>query len=198
MQSTSVAAYHDPPKSLRVCRGFGTSGGLADRDAVLAQHFLRLHLTQVVAVAVQVAFFSQISCASKQRRFPCEEPKARQRTSIQHRRVSFSYPKELIQPPDHGWPERVAECAEADSFFCCSVVVVAPMTATSKATAGNGKTERGAINCSRIEPSRQWLVWFRSLFNSPNGLPLCLSEIKSGHIREPGGKNTPCPLYGAR
>jgi hypothetical protein len=158
-----------------------------------------LHLTRVVAVAVQVAFFSQISCASKQRRFPCEEPKARQRTSIQDRRVSCSYPKDLIQPPDQGWPERVAECAEADSFFCCAVVVVAPMTATSKATAGNGTTERGAINCSPIEPSLgNWLGWFRSLFNGPNGLPLCLSEIKSGHIRDairrgPGGKEYALP-----
>jgi hypothetical protein len=57
-----------------------------------------------------------------------------------------SYPNELVEPPDQGGPERVAECTEADSFFCCAVVVVAPMTATSKATAGNGKTERGAIN----------------------------------------------------
>jgi len=76
-----------------------------------------------------------------------------------------------VQPPDQGWPARVAECAEADSFFCCAVVMVTPMTATSKATAGNGGTERGAINCSHIEPSLgNWLGWFRSLFNSPNGL----------------------------
>jgi hypothetical protein len=63
-----------------------------------------------------------------------------------------SNPEELVEPPPQGGPERVAECVEADSFLCCAVVMVAPMTATSKATAGTGRTERGAINCSRIEP----------------------------------------------
>src|SRR5258708_6417858 len=109
-----------------------------------------MHLTQVVAVAGQVAFFPQISCASEQRRFPCEEPKACQRTSIQDRRISCSYLKELIERPDQGGPERVVECTKADSFFCGAVVTAAPMTATSNATAGSGKTGRGAIRCSRI------------------------------------------------
>jgi hypothetical protein len=62
----------------------------------------------------------------------------------------FQNPKELVEPPAQGGPERVVECAEADSFFCCAVVVVAPMTATSKATAGNGKTEREPLIGSRI------------------------------------------------
>jgi hypothetical protein len=41
-------------------------------------------------------------------------------------------------------------CAEAAGFFCCAIVMAAPMIATSKATADNKKTERGAIRCSHI------------------------------------------------
>jgi hypothetical protein len=151
LQPTSVAAYHGPPKSLRVCRGFGTWGGLADRDAVLAERFLQMHLTRVVAVAAQVAFFPQISSASERRRFPCEEPKAPQRTSIQDRRVScFKSQRTGRAARSRRAGASCGVCRSGQLPLLCGR---APMTATSKATAGTGRTEHGAINCSGIEPS---------------------------------------------
>jgi len=79
-----------------------------------------MRLPRVAAVADQAAFFPQISCASEQLRFPCEEPKACQRTSIQDREISCSYPKELIERPDQGGQERVAElCRSGQLLLLC-------------------------------------------------------------------------------
>jgi len=85
--------------------------------AVLAERFLQIHPTRVVAVADRSAFFLQKFCASEQLRFPCEEPKARQRTSIQDRRISWSYPKEPIERPDQRGLERVAGLRRSGRFL---------------------------------------------------------------------------------
>jgi hypothetical protein len=115
---------------------------------------------------IKLPFFRRYSARQNSVDFHVKSPKLL--NGHQFKIVGFhvSYPKELVEPPAQGKrraslscskptrrPERVAECVEADSFLCCAVVMVAPMAATSKATAGAGRTERGAINCSRIEPS---------------------------------------------
>lgn len=161
MRSTSVGICHGPPKFLKVCRDFGTSGGLADRNAVLAERFP--HVTRVVAVADQVAVFPQIFCALEQRRFPCEEPKARQRTSIQDRRVSCLYPKELVEPPDQGGR---SECSPNGQLLLLVRWHRCPRKQPP------AREARNVEQLTRFEPSLgNPLMCFHSLFNCSNGLP---------------------------